>query len=229
VEFRVARPLGTPPVPERPHFFSFDPALTASAERAVEAQFLLHAADACLGEPVRVEETPGGVRVRSNNGSAGRWPEALSSSARLADVLGALAELRGHIRGGQVPKNPAIPKEALAHAQALRALGQEFSVRLTAALPERSRHLLQLMLQNHIEGVRASIGDLPLDAAGASAPEPIDWRDAADRLYQALANAGEDALPPQRIGRLLQALSDGFAAESRQAVEHADVEQGIRK
>ncbi len=75
------------------------------AERTAEAEFVLHAAGACLGEPVLVEEAPGGVRVRSGKGTIGGWPESITSSANLADVLGALADIRG---GPAIRQNPEI-------------------------------------------------------------------------------------------------------------------------
>jgi len=216
-EFSAVRPAGAPQRPDRQPVFSVDPALIDSAERAAEAQFVLHAAEACLGEAVVVEEVPEGVRVRGIQGTAGRWPEATSSFAKLADVLGALAELRERVAGAREPENPAIPRKAVAHARALRALGRQFPPRLTAALPERSRHLLQLMLQNHIEGVRAGFADLSLRIDGEAPVQRIGWREAAERLYETLADAGEEAgaALPKGVGQLLQALSEGFAADSR--------------
>ena len=216
VKFPAVRAPGARP-PDRHPVLSADPALIDSAERAAEVQFVLHAADACLGEPVVVEEVPGGVRVRSTQGIAGRWPEATSSSAKLADVLGALAELRDGPGGGRESGNAAIPRKAIANARALRALSQQFPARLSAALPERSRHLLQLMLQDHIEGVRAGFVDLPPGRAGEASIEIIDWREAAERLYQTLANAGEEAAVARsrRVAQLLLDLSESFAAENR--------------
>jgi hypothetical protein len=230
VKFPAVRAPGAPPPDHHPA-----PAgatdLIDSAERAAEAQFLLHAADACLGEPVVVEEVPGGVRVRGIQGIVGRWPESTSSSAKLADVDGALAELRDHLGGGRESENPAIPRKAVANARALRALSQQFTTQLSAALPERSRHLLQLMLQNHIEGVRAGFADLSPGSGGEASIETTGWREAAERLYQTLANTGEETVGalPQRVAQLLQALSENFAAENRQAAEHTEIPQGAKR
>jgi hypothetical protein len=231
VEVPTVRAPVTPPAPDRHPVFSVGPDLIDSAERAAEAQFLLHAADGCLGEPVVVEEVPGGVRVRSVQGIVGRWPEATSSSAKFADVVGALAELRDRLHGGREVENQAIPRKAVANARALRALSQQFPPRLSAALPERSRHLLQLMLQDHIEGVRAGFVDLPPGRDGKASIETIGWREAAERLYQTLANTGDETAGalPQRVARLLQALSEGFAAENRQAAEHTEIPQGAKR
>ena len=111
VKFPAVRAPGASSPPDRHPVLSVGQALIDSAERAAEAQFLLHAADACLGEAVVVEEVPGGVRVRSTQGIAGRWPEATSSSAKLADVLGGLAELRDHLGGGRGVGESGHPME----------------------------------------------------------------------------------------------------------------------
>jgi hypothetical protein len=73
------------------------------------------------------------------------------------------------------------------------------------------------MLQDHIEGVRAGFADLPSGRAGEASIEIIDWREAAERLYQTLANAGEEAAvtPSWRVAHLLLALSESFGAENR--------------
>jgi hypothetical protein len=202
------------------------------AERTTEAQFVLHAAGACLGEPVLVEDTPGGVRVRSGNGTLGRWPEAITSSADLADVLGALADLRD---AAALPQTPRIlpAAAALAHARALRLLAQGFPRTITSVLPERSRHILESMLQSHIEGVRSALGSY--DSAAESSPAKTnsgDWREATALLYEALSNPLEpqaaSAAATERVRTLLLSLPEEFASETRRAAERAELPR-VRK
>ena len=214
-----------PPLPSRLPVLAVDRVLIDSAERAAEAQFVLHVAGACLGESIVVEEVSGGVRVRSTKGAAGGWPEAASSSAKLADVLGALAALRDPAGGGLQQENSTFGSKAVMHARALRALAHQFPEHLSDALPKRSRHLLQLMLQNHIEGVRAGLPDLTTGATDAPSGEAVAWRDAAGRIYDALSEPAGESATPERMGRLLQALSESFAAENRRAVERAESRQ----
>lgn len=202
-----------------------DSTLVDVAQRTADAQFVLHAAGACLGEPVVMEEIPGGVRVRRVHGIGGAWPEATSSFTNLHDVLGALADLRDQLGVGPASENPKM-QQAMAHARALKALGQLFPNRLAAALPERSRRVLERMLQEHMDGVRAALGGLPAAPPGQSASAPQDWREAGRLLYVTLSNPG--GAPSEQIGQLLLAVSEGFASESRKSVERARVERGSR-
>ncbi|MDR3698484.1 MAG: hypothetical protein P4L56_02540 [Candidatus Sulfopaludibacter sp.] len=224
-----ANPIEAAPEPAEAAGVPVSIASVNLAERTTEAQFVLHAAGACLGEPVLVEDTPGGVRVRSGNGRSGRWPGAITSSADLADVLGALADIRG---AEVLPQNPRIPPaaNALVHARALELLAQRFPRTITSVLPERSRHLLESMLQSHIEGVRSALGnyDPAPESSPAEAPSG-DWRDATALVYEELSNTVEPgAVSSERVRALLQFLPEEFASESRKAAGHAEIPQ-VRK
>ncbi len=210
-----AQPTLAPPV---------DSTLADAAERAADAQFVLHTAGACLGEPVVIEEIPGGVRVRRVRGRSGTWPEATSSLTNLRDVLGALADLRDQLGVGPAAEDLTGPQQAVAHARALEALGQLFPARLAVALPERSRRVLDRMLRDHVEGVRSALGGLPAPPPEHTPLPAQDWREASRLLYVTLSNSG--GASTERVGELLQAVSEGFASETRRSVEHARIEPG---
>ncbi len=203
-----------------------DSTLVETARRTADAQFVLHSAGACLGEPVVMEEIPGGVRVRSVHGRGGIWPEATSSFTNLRDVLGALGDLRDRLGTSPAGEDLQGSQQAMAHALALKALGQLFPARLAAALPERSRQVLERMLQDHVEGVRAALGGTSASGPGQASLPPQDWREAGRLLYVTLSNPGGTS--SEQVGQLLQAVSEGFASESRKSIEHARIAPGGR-
>ncbi len=193
-----------------------------TAEQIADAQFVLHAAGACLGEPVRVEDTPDGVRVSSINGKPGSRPVAVASVANLADVLDALADLRQSPERSITPANPAPGQNALSHARALQILAQRFPPAVISVLPAHSRDLLQSMMKSHVEGIRAGLGNPDAVANEVSREESsaLDWRDVTARLVQTLSKrSGQPATATPSsngpINRLLVLLVDRFTAEAR--------------
>jgi hypothetical protein len=198
-----------------------------TAEQIVDAQFVLHAAGACLGEPVRVEDTSDGVRVRGINGKPGSGPGAVAAVANLADVLDALADLRQPPDRSTTPADPAPGQNGLAHARALRLLAQRFPPAVISVLPAYSRDLLQLMIKSHVEGIRAGLGNPDAAASDASREEtsPVDWRDATARLVQTLSKrSGQEASATPssygQINRLLVHLVDQFTLEALSNTVH---------
>jgi hypothetical protein len=188
---------------------------------------VLHAAGACLGEPVQVEDTPDGVRVRGINGKPGSGPGAVASVANLADVLDVLADLRQSAERSITPPNPAPGQNGLAHAGALQLLAQRFPPAVISVLPAHSRDLVQLMIRSHVEGIRARLGNPDAEASEASREEtsPVDWRDATARLVQMLSKRSRQPAtvtpsPDGRINRLLILLVDRFTAEARSNIVH---------
>ncbi len=188
-----------------------------SAEQIADAEYALHVAGACLGEPVQVEETASGVRVRGFSGG----PVAIASVAKLADVLDALADLR------QAPAAAA----GSAHARALQLLAQRFSPSVVSTLPAHSRDLLLSMVKEHVEAIRKELGK-PVGAASDPAPEdvmPADWRDSAFHLFAALSGTSGQALPEAGVHRLLGLLVEQLAAETRSDTVHKALAPAVGK
>jgi hypothetical protein len=155
--------------------------------RAVEAHFVLHQAGACLGDPVRVSEEPGGTRVvRVDNDAA-----AYRCELGLDYVLSTLSDLR---RGQPVRRDAVGTRDlALRHAWAMRRLGEDFPARRIASLPPHSWQVLETMLRDHASAVRREI-----DAPGlrhftdsTSRPRNPGWRASTMMLFEMLTRLSE--------------------------------------
>jgi hypothetical protein len=182
--------------------------------RAIEAQFVLHQAGACLGESVRISEESGWTRVDRLSGD----PNSYSRQLDLSFVLNALAELRRD-------QPPAIDHGAravaLRNAWAMRRLGEDFPALLGGGLSPSSREMLGKMLDDHAEAVRRELAVLGLAVPpGAKlTPGKLDWRRSAALLFDALANLNGSPDPAGRstltgIGARLDEILTGFSLES---------------
>ena len=176
--------------------------------RAVEAQFLLHQAGACLGESVRIAEEPGGVRVDR----IGNEPDSYRSPLDLGYMLGVLSDLRR----GQPGRSDNQPRTvALRHAWAMRRLAEDFPAGAIADLPPESWHLLESMLQDHTPGVRNEQDGLELPSSSSSAsPADRGWRASAATLYEALKEPNP-GFSVQEFERKLKNIMRDFSIESR--------------
>ncbi len=84
------------------------------------------------------------------------------------------------------------------------------------------------MVQSHIEGVRAALGDYDASAESSAAnPLPDNWRDAAELVYATLSNGGEKQIgatvSSQRVRILLQSIPEEFASETRKVAARAEL------
>ncbi len=187
--------------------------LPAIDPRAVEAQFVLHQAGACLGEAVRVSEDPDGSRVDRLGGEPGSYRCELG----LSYVLNALSDLRRDqpAREGIGPRSVAIR-----HAWALRRLGEQFPAGPIGGLPASSRQTLETVLRDHVDGVRDELGGMGLRAASNAASRGVsaDWRISAGQLFELLSGnttAADPDLTVEGIGRRLDAILRSFSVESK--------------
>jgi hypothetical protein len=192
------------------------------AMQAVEAHYILHEVGACLGEPVKIEVEPGGIRVWNLRGASGSWPQTFTTEATLRDVTGALADLR---RAPQLMHatewDARVPDSALRNAWALRDLIMDFPADRVGGLPERSWHLLESMLHAHMSALRHDlISSNPSDRGISRAlPSSVaNWRGSAEQIVALLLRIRDEPTSiPASFDELdvkMDEIAIGFAAES---------------
>lgn len=192
-------PTVPPPASPVAHLPAIDP-------RAMEAQFVLHQARACLGESVRISEDPAGSRIDR----IGSDPDTYRSPLDLGYMLGALSDLR------RDQPARAASTAALLHAWALHRLADEFPAAAIADLPTASWHMLASMLRDHTAGLRDERNGLGLQPSSNSSTRigDRDWRGSTASLYESLANP--NSRPSlQEFDRRLDGILRNFSAESR--------------
>ena len=151
--------------------------------REIQAIYVLHEAHACLGEPVRVSEEPGGVRVE-RIGSDGA---SFLTQAGLEFVLKALSDVRREPQGA--PGKAGTLTLPLRHALALLHLANDFGARLPPGPSDPSLQLLATIVHDHTSAIRSELGALdnrPSRIAGT----PFDaaaWRGSATVLLHDLS------------------------------------------
>lgn len=208
-----------------------------SNARALEARYVLHEAGACLGEPVRISEEPGGVRIVRMSGSPGTWPETFVPAGDLGRILAALADLRRasppEQRLRDVPRATAL-QPALRQAWALKRLAEDFPAARTSTLPNPSWALLETMVRAHSTGLNRDLEALNIRSAsipevGTSRP----WRELALDIFQHLLQLreltgdkaeSESARLKKEIAAEISGTAAAFSRESSKAVQVADHE-----
>lgn len=217
----VAREVRAEPALPRPEASVHPPVteppvrLPAIDPRAVEAQFVLHQAGACLGESVRIAEEPPGVRVDR----IGNEPDSYRSPLDLGYMLAVLSDLRR----GQPARGDNQPRTvALRHAWAMRRLAENFPAGAIADLPPASWHMLESMLRDHISGMRSERDGLELQPLSSSRAGPAEpgWRASATILHEALTQPNPEFSVQDFELRLNNILRD-FSIESRGRGTHA--------
>jgi hypothetical protein len=197
--------------------------LPQGAVQTVEAHYVLHQVGACVGEPVRIEEEAGGVRIYSLGGGSGGLPQTFTGQAFLRDVSGALADLRRPLPVDPGETEARVPAGALRHAWALRSLAVAFPENRVIGLPERPRRQLESMVSDHVLGIRRSLGMdsggiTPAFAGGRLSGGVANWRDQVSNLFNELVRVhNEPASVPASFDEIqtqLNNLAIAFAAES---------------
>lgn len=169
-------------------------AFSGADSELLEAHFVLHQARACVGDPVKIEERPDGVRI-SNRADTGS--QVFTSLARLDVVLSAFAELRDSVLPvTDVPEGVGSglgSGAALRHASELARLARRFPAEKIVTLRPEHWRLLDIMLRDHVNVIgaelkRAAVQHNP--ELWSKAPHR-NWRDSSSILFDALQNAEE--------------------------------------
>ncbi len=169
-------PVSALVVPEKPAEAE-DPVrgLAEGAMQIVEAHYILHQVGACMGEPVKIEQEPTGIRVYNLGRSSGSWPQTFTVLATLQDIAGALADLRRPLPVDLDDPEARVPANALRHAWAVRNLAVDFPANRIAGLPEKSWRQLESMLRDHVVGLRRDLGAPSLASPGVPT-RAAGWR-----------------------------------------------------
>ncbi len=211
-----SRSVGAPLEEHRP-----PDAAGGEAVASVEARYILHEVGACMGEPVRIEEQDGGVRVWNLGGKSGSWPQAFTTQAGMQDVAGALADLR-RISPVQIDETDnRVPEIALRNAWALRNLVADFPAGHVAGLPERSWHQLESMMHAHMSALRNDLGAALPSSRGSfrsTGAKTSNWRESTIELFDLLLRVRDEpnSIPVsfENLDSKLDEIAIGFAAES---------------
>jgi hypothetical protein len=176
--------------------------------RAVQAHYILHLVGACRGISVRVLQEAEGAGVFSENQAGEPQQEYFTSEAGVAEIMGALAEIR-HFQEHAFPESVDRARIALLirDANALAMLANVFDQSVVHQLPPSSLRLVREMVKDHAANLRDNLAKASTAFGGvaddgSNAPdsnEAKDWWSAASLLAEQVRGLESSSSRPESL------------------------------